>query len=100
MDYRLGLDHWQSEWVCFEHTGYARQKAVAWWKKRSPDPVPDSAERAVEIAECGLAHPENIIVRNITGEKFDRVVSYRLGPMPEALPLDETLDYALEDIPF
>ena len=40
VDYRLGLDHWQSEFICVEHDGYARQKAVAWWRpssrRRSP----------------------------------------------------------------
>jgi DNA repair protein RadD len=39
VDYRLGLDHWQSEWICVEHDGYARQKAVAWWQRRSHDSV-------------------------------------------------------------
>ena len=57
VDYRLGLNHWQSEFVCLEHEGYARQKAVAWWRQRSPDPVPETAERAVEIAEGGGAGP-------------------------------------------
>jgi DNA repair protein RadD len=28
VDYRLGLDHWVSEWVCFEHSGWARRKAA------------------------------------------------------------------------
>ena len=66
---------------------YARQKAVAWWRQRSPDPVPATAERAVEIAEGGgIAHTEKVIVRSVTGEKYDRVVGYKLGPMPEPLP--------------
>jgi len=66
VDYRLGLNHWQSEWICFEHTGYARRKAVAWWRRRSPDPVPDTAQRAVEIAEGGgLATTEKITVRSV-----------------------------------
>jgi hypothetical protein len=53
VDYRLGLDHWQSEFICFEHTGFARQKAVQWWRRRSPDPVPDNSECAVAIADAG-----------------------------------------------
>src|SRR5690606_212756 len=64
VDYQLGLDHWQSEFVCVEHpTGYARRKAEAWWRERSPDPFPYSAERAVEIAEAGgVAYTEAITV--------------------------------------
>jgi DNA repair protein RadD len=40
VDYKLSWNKFQSEWVCFEHDGYARQKAIAWWKRRSPDPGP------------------------------------------------------------
>lgn len=99
VDYRLGLNHWQSEWVCFEHTGYARQKAIAWWRQRSPDPVPDTAERAVEIAEGGgLAPTLKITVRNIAGEKYDRVVDFKLGLMPE--PVEAFGDYDPDEIPF
>ena len=100
VDYRLGLNHWQAEFICFEHDGYARQKAIAWWRQRSPDPVPESAERAVEIAEGGgLAHTEKIIVRNIAGEKYDRIVGYKLGPLPEPVPAGECSPYD-DDIPF
>ena len=53
VDYRVGWNQYKSEWICLEHTGYARGKAVAWWKQRSPDPVPDTIERAVEIAHGG-----------------------------------------------
>jgi hypothetical protein len=31
VDYYSGLLRVASEWVCFEHTGYARQKAEQWW---------------------------------------------------------------------
>jgi hypothetical protein len=31
VDYYDGLLCVASEWVCFEHTGYARQKAEQWW---------------------------------------------------------------------
>ena len=34
VDYRCGLSDYHSEWVCPEHTGYARQKFEAWWKAR------------------------------------------------------------------
>jgi len=99
VDYRLGLDHWQSEFICFEHTGYARQKAVLWWKGRSPDPVPDTAQQAVELAEVGaLAPTETITVRSIAGERYDRFVGYKLGEMPEPSPIWDDVD--LEEVPF
>jgi DNA repair protein RadD len=100
VDYRLGLNHWQSEFICFEHSGYARQKAVVWWRQRSPDPVPDTAKRAVEIAEGGgLAYTETIIVRHIAGDRYDRIVAYELGPLPE--PIEPKVDQLSEqEVPF
>lgn len=98
VDYRLGLSHWQSEYICIEHDGYARQKAVAWWKKRSPDPMPDTAERAVELANAGaLCMTNAITVRTVVGEKFDRIVGWELGPMPEPALASSIPD---EEVPF
>ncbi len=100
VDYQLGINHWQSEFICFEHTGYAREKAIAWWRQRSPDPVPGTAERAVEIANGGgVAHARKITIRTIAGEKYDRIVGYKLEPKPEAVPAI-TFDYADDEIPF
>ena len=63
--------------------------------------MPDSAERAAEIAGGGgVAQTEKITVRSVAGEKYDRVVGYEIGPMPEQLPVHEALGYDEEDIPF
>lgn len=99
VDYRLGLSHWQSEFICVEHEGYARQKAEAWWSRRSPDPVPDSAERAVELAEAGaLCATHAIVVRSVAGERYDRIVGYDLAEKPEPVPWGDAFDD--EEVPF
>jgi DNA repair protein RadD len=101
VNYRLGLDDWQSEWVCIEHAGFARQKAMAWWRLRSPDPFPESAQRAVEIAQGGgLASTRKIAVRTIAGEKYDRIIAYDLGDLPEPIELDQTPIYDESEVPF
>jgi len=101
VDYRVGWHQYKSEWVCFEHEGYARQKAVAWWKRHSPDPVPDTAERAVEIAEAGgVAATLGITVRTVTGDDFERITDYELGPMPEPIPAGEFDPDDPDEIPF
>jgi DNA repair protein RadD len=83
VEYRIGFNRWQSEWICFEHTGYARHKAELWWRKRSDVPVPDTAEEAVYFAEHGaLAATKSITVRSVAGEEFDRIVGYELGEKP------------------
>jgi DNA repair protein RadD len=84
VDYKVGWHDYKSEWVCFEHRGYARQKAVAWWKRRSPEPVPDTAQQAVDMAKNGgLAFTSSITVRMVAGDEFERITDYEIGPMPE-----------------
>ena len=99
VDYKIGWHLYKSEWVCFEHRGFARQKAVAWWRQRSPDPVPETAERAVELANAGaVAATHKIKVRAIAGEQYERIIDHELGPMPEPLPVD--VSEVFEEVPF
>ena len=101
VDYVVGWHQYKSEWICFEHSGYARQKAVAWWKRRSPDPVPASAERAVEIASAGgVANTTAITVRAVAGEPYERIIDYELGPLPEPVPIEGGSSYSDDEIPF
>jgi len=84
VDYRVGLAHWISEWICFEYEGYPRWKAQQWWLARSNDPIPDTAQRAVDIAVGGgLCWTRSITVRSVVGEPFERIVDYELGEKPE-----------------
>lgn len=100
VEYRLGLDHWISEFLAFEHTGYARQKAEQWWQQRSHDPVPETVEEALDLATAGaLCRTDSVTVRSIAGEKYDRIVRHGLGEKPEPLfvgaePFDP------DDVPF
>ncbi|MCC7350197.1 MAG: DEAD/DEAH box helicase family protein [Phycisphaerales bacterium] len=110
VDYRVGFNDHRSEWVCFEHTGYARGKAEAWWKARSHEPFPDSSQQAVDICEAGgVAETRSITVRSVTGEKYDRITKHQLGPIPPLLDgsderddgdLSEYMGPPDEEIPF
>ncbi len=87
VEYRIGLNQYRSEWICFEHTGWARKKAESWWRLRSDAPVPGTAAEAAALANAGALAPTTIIiVRSVTGEDFDRIVAYELGEKP---PWDE-----------
>ncbi|MEJ5260940.1 MAG: DEAD/DEAH box helicase family protein [Anaerohalosphaeraceae bacterium] len=108
VEYKLGLGHWQSEWICLEHSGYARAKAEAWWRARSDEPVPDTVEQALALAEAGaLAETKQITVRRISGQKYDRIVAYQFGPKPPLLDGSQERDdgtlpeysWAGDDIP-
>lgn len=101
VDYKVGWYQYKSEWICFEHEGYARQKAIAWWRRRSPDPVPDTAQRAVEIIEGGgLAPTLGITVRAVAGDPYERIIDYELGPMPDPIVSDPYCGYDPDEIPF
>jgi DNA repair protein RadD len=80
VEYRIGWQQYQSEWICFEHTGWARQKAESWWRQRSNAPMPQSAAEAVSMASGGaICETKEITVRSAAGEKYDRIVGYDLG---------------------
>ena len=101
VDYRIGWHDYKSEWVCFEHEGYARQKAIAWWRKRSDDPVPDTVDRALKIIEGGgLATTIEITVRSVAGEQFERIIDYKLGPIPDTIGISDRSEVDLQDAPF
>lgn len=64
------------EWVCFEHSGYAREKAVNWWRSRAPAvPVPNNVNDALADSHA-LARPAEIAIRKagkwfeVVGAKF------------------------------
>ena len=111
VEYRCGFNSWHREWVCFQHTGYARQKAIQWWQRRSREPVPVTVEEAVDLAEMGaLATTHRITIEKKAGEKYERIVDHDLGEIPprledpDNLPEPQTVSatYGIEeeDIPF
>ncbi|MDR2761466.1 MAG: DEAD/DEAH box helicase [Planctomycetaceae bacterium] len=86
IDYEIGLNKYKSEWVCPEHSGWARKKFEKWWIERSNDPTPDTAEQAARIGNAGgIADTKRIIVRKIAGEKFDRIIKRFLAEKPYAV---------------
>ena len=115
VDYEIDFRTVFSEWICLEHTGYARSKAENWWRLRSNAPIPDTIEDAVALGKSGaLAETKSITVRKACGkEEFDRIVDYSLGPIPDYREPgwdedeDDTVEYAPafpgldeDDIPF
>jgi len=97
VDYKIGAYLWKSEWVCFEHAGYARQKAARWWRRRSLEPVPRTAGEAVALAQGGaLAQTKTITVRAAPGDKYEQIIDYELGPVPEPVERGDAYE---DDIP-
>jgi len=100
VDYSVGWHKTKSEWICFEHEGFARRKAETWWRRRSPDPVPGTVDEALAIADGGgLAETRGITTRAVAGDPYERIIDYELGPLPEALPIVPR-EYDPNEIPF
>lgn len=92
VEYRVGFNRYFREWVCFDHTGYARTKAEAWWRARSVEPVPGGTEEAVEMAKAGALAPTlSITVEKKAGDQFERVTQHVIGDKPPRLDSDEGL---------
>jgi DNA repair protein RadD len=76
VDYQCGLVR-HSEWICFEHAGYAREKAAAWWSARSQAPAPATIAQALALCDV-LAKPAQILVR--PNGRFTEIINYRFDP--------------------
>lgn len=77
VEYRVGMTT-QKEWICFEHSGYAGQKASLWWYRMGgPAPCPQTVQDALFRIHEGdeLNAPSEIQVR--PDGKFVRVTGYR-----------------------
>lgn len=84
VEYRTGWHRYHCEFICFEHTGWAREKAHRWWRKRSDAPIPVAAAHAVAMAKAGyLCETISVVVHSEVGKKFDRIVDYELGEKPK-----------------
>jgi DNA repair protein RadD len=86
VEYYQGYRRVAQEWVCLEHEGYAKQKADAWWKRRSNDPPPATIEDACTRAD-ELLKPTRIATQ--PDGRWTRVVEYELDaiqPVASVLP--------------
>ncbi len=75
--YQLSLVDFVSEWVCVEHTGFARMKAEKWWNARSESECPITAEDACDMARDGLLRePNRITVKTTSGSRFPEITKF------------------------
>ncbi|MBI5886144.1 MAG: DEAD/DEAH box helicase family protein [Deltaproteobacteria bacterium] len=106
VDYRVGFNLFHSEWICFEHDGFAREKAEDWWDMRSTVPCPSSSQDAVAFANNGcLKEPQVITVRKVSGEEFPRIIRYEfeptsMTPIPSKELFAKELPDEYDDVPF
>jgi DNA repair protein RadD len=72
--YENGLAR-HSEWVCFEHTGFPREKAVAWWRQRAPHlAAPSTVHEALQHHDA-LRRP--IAIQTRPAGQYTEIVNMR-----------------------
>lgn len=77
IDYMIGFNDFQAEWVCPEHTGYARRKFEKWRRERTELDPPGTAAECVQLAQKGyLKEPVAITVKTTAGQRFPEIVKY------------------------
>ena len=87
--YHHGHIQFTMEFICVEHSGYARGKAEKWWRQRCSLPCPTNADEALEICRSGaLAEPESIVVVTKAGSKFPEITKYKMKPIPQEAVVD------------
>lgn len=85
VEYRSGLTVYR-EWVCFEHKGYPRDKALKWWRQRMTKPgvLPNTVADALFHAHA-LRKPSEIKVRR--NGKYTEVIEFRfVSDLPSGSP--------------
>ena len=96
VDYRVSKDGKEvmfgmSEWICFDHTGYARKQAEAWWVARSNVRFPENTGDAITMATLGAAAEPTQIVAEHDGKYWK---------IKHAVVLDKPNEYQeLEEAP-
>ena len=76
VEYQCGMMIYK-EWVCFEHGGYATQKAHSWWYKRMIDTPPATTDEAIRLS-AQLREPSRIRVKKV--ERNFEVIDYDFTP--------------------
>lgn len=70
VDYSCGMRIF-SEWVCFEHSGFAKRKALEWWQRMGGNtPFPDTVTEVLR-RQHELRQPTTIEI--VADGEFDRI---------------------------
>jgi DNA repair protein RadD len=95
-----------SEYICLEHTGYARTKAGLWWQARSLSYCPNDVGEAIDMLDRGACRMPVTITTEMDGKYF-RIKSVEFAEdKPETWrEADEPLEVLSEggfddDVPF
>lgn len=102
--YRCGFGFWLSDYLCFEHRGFAAKIARQKWKRLSVNPEeepPTSAREALFFASTGeVKEVQSLKVNKKKGDQFWNIKGYKFrgASEPSIITEDEGLDARTEKI--
>ena len=81
VEYAIGFNDYISDWICPEHTGYARKKSEKWWKERAGFELPDTVDECLIYADAQkLKEPVRVKVRKLPGSQWPTITAYEFDP--------------------
>ena len=96
--YHYSIASTVSEWVCFNHEGFARRKAEKWWVRRSVAGVPDDVEQALFLAKAGAcSHPDFIRLKDTPGKRYPELVHVEPGEINEGWHMGLNKEFSEQD---
>ncbi len=119
--YYSGINKSFYDYVCVEHDGFAKRKALKWWKERAPEDIamPATAREAIELS--GMLRPVTHL-RVWVNKKYPEIMNYCFdgtafdtqmddgkvvttdvrgdAPAPSPAPSPAPYDLSDDDIPF
>ena len=91
VEYAIGFNDYISDWICPEHSGYARKKSEKWWQERAGFELPDTVDECLIYAEAGkLKRPRKITVKKTPGSDWPTITKYEFAA--DEPPSDPELD--------
>jgi DNA repair protein RadD len=104
--YWSGLNERYSEWICPEHTGFARMKFEKWFlARRASDDVkvPATVDDFLELEFMGMVRKtKDITIRRVAGERYPDIIASTPGDLPDNSPFREGAfsEEDFDDLPF
>ena len=88
-----------SEWVCLEHSGFARSKAEDWWSLHSSTECPESIDEAIDLFNRQwVAIPRTVTARR--EGRFWKVLERDIDEIPVGISVEEYEQQSNEEVPF
>lgn len=78
VEYMIGFNAYISDWICPEHTGYARRKSEKWWRERTGEDLPETVDECMACVD-EIKRPLRITVKKTAGSDWPTITKYEFS---------------------